>query len=155
MVVPLLLFSFFLFAYEFIHINHDNSFIFDTAFKSLNLSFNILAFLVITLRANKKTDISICSKSLLFGVLCSCLCYAIIEQESFKSILYSWSRFSAYGNDPNYLCVYILLGVSTLMASKNSKKSVFDILLIGTSILFGFLTLSKMFILSLVLLFIL
>lgn len=156
----LLLISFGLFVFEFLHANFDSiSSISSSCFNAFNMAFDLCALLVIV-TSSKNYDSYILPKALLLGVICSSLCRILIDPSQISQFVNSWQRFSAFGNDPNYLSSYIIVGIAGIIVSPFSdtnyhlKHHLSDVLLIFASIAFGLLTASKMFIICVAIIFI-
>ena len=62
-------------------------------------------------------------------------------------------RFTGYAGDPNYLSLYILIGIAVLLLINKEKNSVKNYIMILFLIWIGLLSSSKMFIVCLVFLF--
>lgn len=149
-----LLLTIIIFLVEFLHVAINDLSISTEFINSFNIAFNFLLCVSIILCQKAETEKKHYSYSLLIGVSVSSAVSLLVNPYMLSSILHSFYRFDAYGNDPNYLSMYIILGIAGILTHffKSQIKTV-DYFLILISCLWGLMTSSKMFILCIVSLF--
>ena len=128
----------------------ENTYSFSTIIPFINLVFNVLVFCL--LLSNKtielKTELAVQYLSL--GIIYSLISYLFINPSMLEQLFVSNYRLAGFGDDPNYLSIYILISISFSLLFCRSSNKVF-LLSLNIVLLFvlGLLTSSKMFILCL------
>lgn len=115
-------------------------------FTIFNISFDLFIFLLL-IEDNVidfETDINYLS----YGCFVSAFIYFLSNKDTITRLVTSVYRFEAYGNDPNYYSVYILVAITGLLIClKNKDKMYWKIIKIFILAFLGLLTSSKMYVL--------
>lgn len=127
-----------------------------TLFIDINLWIDYLVCLMIITDEDTEFDFNKSINFLTAGTLMSAAVSLMSNADIVDSLLnVSYYRFSAYGNDPNYYSVYLILSIAGMFwkMQKTGKviQNIIPILLLS---FFGFLTSSKMFVFVLIFMFI-
>lgn len=99
---------------------------------------------------DKKMTISkrtICN-NLIIGINFSAIAFLICNKDYAQNLvakIIDGSRFKAYADDPNFYSLYICLSMAILLSCRNKSKV--DLIMLGTLLIIGVLTASKMCIL--------
>lgn len=143
------------FFLEVIHFNNIYSDFYSQIFNAINLAFDFFICVILIQEKRNFNDYRKISLSLLLGVISSAIIFILANDNIISMIFSSRYRLSAYGNDPNYLSFYIILGVcAILFCSYYNKLSIIDILVLVIVSGIGLLTSSKMCILCLISIFV-
>lgn len=139
---------------EIIHgISIENN-ITESIFNGVNIGIDFFILIVIiNLQINLK-EYSEYSDYLLLGVISSFGIFCLSNGNIINLLFSTGYRLSAYGNDPNYLSCYLLVGISgKLLYSHYQKLNIKDIILTIFNTFIGLLTSSKMCLISLIILY--
>ena len=143
--------SFFVLAYELSHILIINDNTKEQIFTAINLAFDVFAFLIILSDNWSISEFEKVVKHLLLGCVLSTLIFCIANPSTLTKLFGTGYRLSAYGNDPNYLSAYILVGTAGVILCVYKRKITFqEVILLLLSVIVGLFTASKMCIFSLI-----
>lgn len=130
---------------EFFHVVLDPSERVGYLFNGVNIAFNLLVGFKILNWKLRLQDYRKLSYSLIIGVYNSVLVFILTDTSVLRHIVVSGYRLDAYGNDPNYLSVYVIMGMtSILIFSYYSKLGIKEIIMLLLLVVIELLTLSKM-----------
>lgn len=134
-----------MFALEFVHVFENHASINNEIFNAINIAFDFFAMIIIFM---EKCDLEVYkeySYALIFGVFNSVLCFFIANSSMLTMMFTSRYRLSAYGNDPNYLSSYLVLGMcGVLLYLYDNKLNYKYLIILFLCIIIGLFTMSKM-----------
>lgn len=140
---------------EAVHLFVSQNNIYANILYAINIAIDFFICILIISNTYDCHEYSDFSLFLLLGVINSALVYLLANPNIISMIFTSKYRLSAYGNDPNYLSCYLILGISGIVFCSYYKKITFlEIIVMMIGIGIGLLTSSKMCILCLIAIFI-
>lgn len=141
--------SFIVFLLEFLHIFVDYNGFMRYLFNGTNIAFNLFVCFKILNFNLKLNDYRKMSYALIVGIFNSVIIFILANKSVIEAIKVSQYRFGAFGTDPNYLSVYVVMGMASLLTVSFYSKITFkEIILIFLLSIIELLTISKMGILS-------
>ncbi|PWJ14693.1 O-antigen ligase family protein [Ruminococcus flavefaciens] len=133
------------FVIELSHSFLPTTTVFGTVFNSTNIVLDILAgFSILSLNWDLDKFRKIIT-SFYLGVFSSVIIFLIANPNAVRSIMISAYRLGAYGTDPNYLSVYVILSMAgILFISIYDKIRIYELISLVLLFVVGLLTASKM-----------
>lgn len=128
----------------------------DTLFIDINLWVDYLVCLMFITDEDIEIDFNKSINFLTAGALMSAAVIFLSDTDVMNSLInVSYYRFSAYGNDPNYYSVYLILSIAgAFWKIQKTGKVIRNIIPILALSFLGFLTSSKMFVFVLIFMFV-
>lgn len=143
----------FIFIYEVIHAFLNPDSLSSIIFNAGNVAFDYFVLLRIAEGSYSHSQFKSFNYSLIMGVFTSISVFLMANPSIINMIISSAYRLGAYGTDPNYLSVYIVVSMAVLaMMSFYISSTFIDILFFIILFIAGLLTVSKMCIICMLIL---
>lgn len=141
-----------LFIYEFLHVLLNPLMVGSILFNAFNIAFDFFVGLELLRQSYSLDNYETLNYSLICGILNSVIIFLMVNPTTIHSIMISAYRLGAYGTDPNYISVYIVVAMAVLLLTFYKETRIWDIVLFFMLIVMGLLTVSKMCIFCMIIL---
>lgn len=141
-----LIVALFFLIWELLHLFYMGNYI-EGIIQAINISFDIYIFLTLSKDANLILKFDKSYYSMIAGIFNSAAVFLIVNPSKFNMLFSTSYRLDAYGNDPNYYSIYILICICCLLITiHKSQNKNRDSLLVFILAFIGLLTASKMYV---------
>jgi len=141
----------FVFVIELSHAFLSTTTLSGILFNATNIALDILAGITLLNKGWSIEKFRTVVISFSIGVFSSAVVFVVANPDIVRLIMKSAYRFGAYGTDPNYLSVYVVLSMAGILyISVYEKVHIYEFLILVLLAVVGLLTASKMCLLSMI-----